>query len=107
MKMSREQSFRSLTETKDAGHLVTVFAYKGREWVDHYYGVVTRLSEDAIVLRCRADGREVSLNLRNVVLDTNALGFETYQKKWRLRGSDGSSWNILDCESDALPLLPL
>lgn len=99
MRMLREQSLGSLTETKDARHLIGVFVYAGREWVAYCYGIITGLSDDALVFCSRGDGQEIRLNLRDNVLDTNVPGFEIYKKKWRLRGSDGLSWNIFDCES--------
>ena len=36
------------------------------------------------------------LDLRNI---ENVLGFEIYRRKWRLFGSGGQSWDVIDCKS--------
>jgi len=102
MQISCEQFVRSCRATGDSGNLIHVLLYREKEWVAHCYGIITDLKGDALVFRSRGRDKEISIDLRNLVFDTNGPWSKLY-RSWRLFHPDGWSWDVIDLESAENP----
>jgi hypothetical protein len=102
--MSREQFVRSCRRTENAGNLIHVLLYRGKEWVAHCFGVITNLNENALEFSSKGQGKLIRIDLRSLVFDTDEPGFKPY-RSWRLLDSDGWSWDVIDLESAEKPAM--